>query len=130
MNKLKLAVVALFVFTSINSFAQNKPTTGGSDLYKGWSAQLNLGVTQPYTDLNEYQYFKTFKSKNENRPAISIGARKMFSSVMGLQSDVAFGSILGNARILSNDITGLSEREIYTKNIYNFCTFFTKGYIC
>ena len=121
MKKSILIALSFVLFGMAN--AQNNSTTnsqsGGSDLYKGWSASLNLGVTQPYTDINQFQYFKTFKNKNENRPAFQLGVKKMFSSVLGLQADFAAGTILGDVRPEGKSISGHSEDAAYLSMLSN-----------
>ncbi len=117
MKKSILIALSFALFGMANAQTNNAASnsqTGGSDLYKGWSASLNLGVTQPYTDLNEFQYRKTFKNKNENRPAFQLGVKKMFSSVLGLQADIAAGSILGDMRPTNKSADGHTEDTYYT----------------
>ena len=119
MRKIFLIVV---LSTALFSIVKAQGTSSGSDLYKGWSAYLNLGLTQPYTDLNRFQYFATWKQKNENRPGFTLGVRKMFSSVVGLQADISAGQILGDFR--SKGLTGSlvssngnAEYAMYTQEV-------------
>lgn len=120
MKKISLLIVAIVTIMYVGANAQTKPgaTTGGSDLYKGWSLYGNLGATMPYTDLNMYQYFHPVKNKNEYRFGMDLGVRKMFSSVVGAQADFAFGSILGNTRgALAKNVSGKTEHDLYISQI-------------
>jgi outer membrane protein OmpA-like peptidoglycan-associated protein/opacity protein-like surface antigen len=118
MKRINIFLVALMCMSTA-LFAQNKSATpsSGSDLYKGWSLYGNLGATMPYTDLNQYQFLHPIKYKNEYRFSGAIGVRKMFSSVVGLQTDFAAGSILGNTRPLASGVPGKTEHDLYTSQI-------------
>ncbi len=113
MKKSILIILSVLYFGT--SFAQSNQSTSGSDQYKGWSAYLNLGVTKPYTDLNMFQYMPALSNKNELRPAFYLGARKMMTSVVGLQADFSAGQILGDSR--GNVNPASTEHQLYMQEL-------------
>ncbi len=125
MNRIKLLatlalaiVIAPAVWAQDNSLKEtlnlNNPFKS-TDSYTGWSGVLKFGVTQPYTDINMYPYFKALKNKNENQPYLSIGGQKMVSNIIGFQGFLNVGKIQGSLRLKRNPL--VSENGAYLNSL-------------
>lgn len=86
-----------------------------NDAYTGWSAIVKLGITQPYTDINMYQYYKVWSHKNENQPMLTVGAQKMVSNVIGFQGLLSYGTLQGTLRPLSTNAN--TEQKLYFQSL-------------
>jgi len=86
-----------------------------TDSYTGWTGIVKLGITQPFTDINMYQYYKVIKNKNENQPMISIGAQKMISNIIGFQGFVNYGKLQGAMRDIRNPAN--TENKMYVNSM-------------
>jgi outer membrane protein OmpA-like peptidoglycan-associated protein/opacity protein-like surface antigen len=113
---LALMLISTCVFSQ-NKTAVNNFTTPSEDLYKGWSLFLKLGVNQPFTDVNQYQFFRPIKFKNENRPAFQLGIQKMLTNIVGVQGYFQYGTLVGTSRKIGKKSAGKSENNAYLKSL-------------
>lgn len=107
-----LNVSAQTALTSKERLNLNNPFKS-TEAYTGWSAVVKLGLSQPYTDINMYQYYKVWKHKNENQPMLTVGAQKMVSNVIGFQGLIGYGKLQGVIRPSSSS----TEQALYLSTL-------------
>jgi len=65
---------------------------------RNWSVTAHAGVTMPYTDVREYDFFRVTDPVSEYQGGGGVGVTRMFGSVFGVNVDYMFGKLQGVAR--------------------------------